>query len=248
MTEEYLKNAIKAGRFGHAYIIAGDGVTARRQTAERIAALLLCEQGTGCGECHACRQMKAGSHPDLVRVTNEKAQTISVDEVRTQVCDVAEIRPFQSARKVIIMDDAQLMNDHGQNALLKTIEEPPEYLVILLLVDNEKKMLETIRSRCVILRLGENAERYDDDGDDALKQVLFARNLYHDVMVYKRTKSETALILPDRLHQIREMAGALSYEEIEKSIDAIDTAEKRLSMSVNPEITMSLLRDAVSIG
>ena len=123
--------------------------------ASVFAAMLLCERNRlhPCGVCHACRQVRAGTHPDLIRVTHEKPNSISVDEVREQICAEAVIRPFSGKKRVFIVPEAEKMTPQAQNALLKTIEEPPEYVVILLLTESEEALLETIRSRCVKLRL-----------------------------------------------------------------------------------------------
>ena len=245
MTQDYLINAFKAGKLSHAYLLAGEDAQKRRDLADQAAAYILCNTGEACGKCHGCRQVLAGTHPDLIRVTHEKPQTLSVQEVRDQVCATAGIRPFQNGRKIYIIDDAQMMNEHGQNALLKTIEEPPEYIVILLLADNEKKLLETIRSRCVILRLEEEgrAENADDDAGF----LMTAREVMHDILIYRQTGKEDRIIQKERMEEIKRLAGEMDDQQIQKVMEAIDKAEKRLSMSVNPEITMSLLTDLLPI-
>lgn len=246
--DNFLKNAIASGKLNHAYIIACEDAGERLAAAEAIAATLLCEKGTGCGSCHSCKQLKSGFHPDLIRVTHEKPTTLSVKEVREQICDSADIKPFQGRYKIYIVDDAQLMNDHGQNALLKTIEEPPEYIVILLLTDNDKKLLDTIRSRCVTIRPDGEEKSYGDTSEMENDEfIAYARDLYHDILIYKKTGEERLLRLKDRIEEIKELSGRLNYQDITEAIEQIDKAEKRISMSVNPEITMSLLEDKIHI-
>ena len=92
------------------------------------------------------------NHPDVIYVTHEK-DAISVDDIRQQVSGDVAIRPYQSDRKIYIIENAQKMNVQAQNALLKTIEEPPDYVVILLLTTNADAFLQTIVSRCVRLDL-----------------------------------------------------------------------------------------------
>ena len=106
-----------------------------------------------CGECRSCHQIQRHNHPDLIYVTHEKENTISIDDIREQVIGDIQVRPYNNRRKVYIIPDAQLMNTHAQNALLKTLEEPPEYAVILLLTTNAGVFLDTIRSRCILLDL-----------------------------------------------------------------------------------------------
>ena len=104
-------------------------------------------------ECHACRQVLSGSHPDLIYVSHEKPGTIGVDDIRRQINDTIMIRPYSSYYKIYIVDEAEKMTQQAQNALLKTIEEPPSYAVILLLTTNQEAFLPTILSRCVQLKL-----------------------------------------------------------------------------------------------
>ena len=148
---EYLKAAVRNGKVSHAYIFDGIGHGQKLKAAEIFATALLCEQQTGdpCGSCRSCRQAAGKNQPDLIYVTHEKPQTLAVAEIREQVNASVVIRPYSSRYKVYIIDDAHLMNDSAQNALLKTLEEPPAYAVIILLTENEDAFLPTIRSRCV---------------------------------------------------------------------------------------------------
>ncbi len=111
------------------------------------------EDGDACGKCQSCRQALNGNQPDIIRVTHEKPNTISVDDIREQVNNDIVIRPYSSKYKVYIIADADLMSVQAQNALLKTIEEPPQYAVIMLLTENAETLLPTIRSRCVMMKL-----------------------------------------------------------------------------------------------
>ena len=123
--------------------------------ASLFAMTLLCEKGGSepCNTCHSCRQAESGNHPDILWVTHEKPGTISVDDIRTQVGDTVMTKPYQGPYKVYIIDHAELMTQQAQNALLKTLEEPPEYVVFLLLTENAEALLPTINSRCVMLKL-----------------------------------------------------------------------------------------------
>lgn len=105
-----------------------------------------------CQECRSCRQAAGKNQPDIIYVTHEKT-AVSVDDVRRQINRDIELKPYSSRYKVYIVDEAERMNVQAQNALLKTIEEPPSYAVILLLTTNADAFLPTIRSRCVTLDL-----------------------------------------------------------------------------------------------
>lgn len=127
----------------------------RKSLANAFALTLLCEKGKSepCMECHACKQVLSGNHPDLIYVSHEKPGSIGVDDIRTQINDTILVRPYSSYYKIYIVDEAEKMTQQAQNALLKTIEEPPSYAIILLLTTNQEAFLPTILSRCVQLKL-----------------------------------------------------------------------------------------------
>ena len=104
-------------------------------------------------ECHSCRQAASHNQPDIIYVTHEKPNTVSVDDIRRKVNQDIAVKPYSSRYKIYIIDEAEKMNQQAQNALLKTIEEPPAYAVILLLTTNADLFLPTILSRCIQLNL-----------------------------------------------------------------------------------------------
>lgn len=111
------------------------------------------EDGDACGKCQSCKQALSDNQPDIIKVTHEKPTTISVDDIREQVNNDIVIKPYSSRYKIYIIPEADMMSVQAQNALLKTIEEPPEYAVLILLTENAETLLPTIRSRCVMLKL-----------------------------------------------------------------------------------------------
>ena len=153
--KEHFQNAVSTGRISHAYILSGEAGMGRKSLANAFALSLLCEKGLPdpCMECHACKQVLSGNHPDLIYVTHEKPASIGVDDIRKQINDTIQVRPYSSYYKIYIVDEAEKMTAQAQNALLKTIEEPPSYAVILLLTTNPDAFLPTILSRCVQLKL-----------------------------------------------------------------------------------------------
>lgn len=152
---EYIQNAVDANKVSHAYILNGESGSGKKMLATLFAETLLCEeQGSSpCNKCHSCKQADSGNHPDVIWVQHEKPNTISVDDIRTQLNNDIEIKPYQGPYKIYIVPEADLMTTQAQNALLKTLEEPPEYAVIFLLTENAEKLLPTITSRCVMLKL-----------------------------------------------------------------------------------------------
>ena len=151
----HLKNAISTGKISHAYIFNGETGSGKKMLAEMFAMALQCEQGgtEPCGTCRSCKQTLSQNQPDIIQVQHEKPNTIGVEDIRSQVNGDIQIRPYSSRYKIYIIADADKMTVQAQNALLKTIEEPPAYAVLILLTNNAEMMLPTILSRCVRLNL-----------------------------------------------------------------------------------------------
>ena len=103
-----------------------------------------------CKDCVSCRQIESGNHPDVIWVSRER-NSLGVEEIREQLCNTMDIKPFSSPYKIYIVMEAERMTEAAQNALLKTIEEPPEYGVVILLTSNISELLSTIQSRCLTL-------------------------------------------------------------------------------------------------
>ena len=155
MVKDHFKKAIANHKISHAYILTGEAGMGRKSIANAFAMTLLCEKGGSepCMSCHSCKQVMSGNHPDLIYVTHEKPGSIGVDDVREQINDTIMIRPYSSYYKIYIVDEAEKMTVQAQNALLKTIEEPPAYAVIILITTNQEAFLPTILSRCVQMKL-----------------------------------------------------------------------------------------------
>ena len=148
-----LRESITKQSISHAYILAGDKGIGKSKIAREFAMELICEKHTGCGECPACRQFLADAYPDFFYMNAEGKESIGIDRIRESIVNDVTIRPYHGKVKIYVIDEADKMTVGAQNALLKTIEEPPEYVVILLLVRNMSLLLETIRSRCIKLLL-----------------------------------------------------------------------------------------------
>ena len=154
-TLQHMKNAIRMNKVSHAYMINGEKGSGKKLLAGLFAQTLQCEAGgtEPCMQCRSCKQAESLNQPDIIRITHEKPNTISVEDIREQLNGDIQIRPYSSPYKVYIIDEADKLSVQAQNALLKTIEEPPSYAVIFLLTENAGTLLPTIRSRCVLLDL-----------------------------------------------------------------------------------------------
>lgn len=153
--KEHLQNAIAMNKVSHAYIINGERNAGKEFIAKVFAMALQCEQKEAepCGECHSCKQALSNNQPDIIYISHEKPNTIGVEDIRTQINGDIDIKPYSSQRKIYIMNEGEKMTVQAQNALLKTLEEPPEYAVILILTTNVDELLPTILSRCVVLNM-----------------------------------------------------------------------------------------------
>lgn len=129
----------------HAWLVTGPPGSGRSTAARAFAAALQCDQG-GCGSCHECRTSLSGAHPDVTLVATEHVQ-LRIDDVRPLVT-LAQQRPSLGRWRVIVIEDADRLNDTSGNLLLKAIEEPPPRTVWLLCAPSPDDVLVTIRSRC----------------------------------------------------------------------------------------------------
>ena len=175
--KEHLRNAILTGKVNHAYIINGERDAGKEFIAETFAMALQCErlnrdldiyhkkggQDTHskeqetviepCMECHACKQAITRNQPDIITLVHEKPGTIGVEDIRNGIVSDVYVKPYSSKWKIYIINDADKMSVQAQNALLKTLEEPPEYVVILLLTSNISMLLATVISRSTVLNM-----------------------------------------------------------------------------------------------
>lgn len=153
--KEHFRKAIESGQLGHAYIINGERGSGKEFVAKLFARAVLCESSKSepCDECHSCKMAISGSNPDIIRLTHEKPNVITVDDIRTQIISDVQIKPYGDGKKIYIINDAEKMNQAAQNALLKTLEEPPAYVIIMLLTTNSQMLLPTIISRCIQLNM-----------------------------------------------------------------------------------------------
>ena len=154
--KKHLQTAIKTGNLSHAYIINGEYGSGRQTIASALAKTIQCQSKTddtdACGVCTSCKQAESHNHPDIKYITYDKT-SISVNDIREQLNNDISIKPYSSEYKIYIIPDANKMTEQAQNALLKTIEEPPVYAIIILLTENCDSLLPTIRSRCVTLTM-----------------------------------------------------------------------------------------------
>ena len=148
-------SSIETDRVSHAYILAGEEGSGRNTLAYCFAKALQCESGASepCGQCKSCKQAESGNHPDIIYITSEDDKNIiSVKQIRDELVGTMEIKPYSSRYKIYIIKEGEKMAVDAQSALLKTIEEPPEYGIVIIITTQPEKLLPTITSRCVTLQ------------------------------------------------------------------------------------------------
>lgn len=152
--KEYLNSTIENKNISHSFIFVGKSGIGKKQFAHQYAEMIMCLQDGKCDgnsvKCDSCIKFEGNANPDYAEITPD-GKTLKIEQIRNLQARIVE-KPITSRRKVYVIDDADLMSEESQNCLLKTLEEPPEYAVIILIVSNESRILPTIKSRCVIIK------------------------------------------------------------------------------------------------
>jgi len=247
---EQIRKQAEAGSLSHAYLVTGEKGMGKKELVKLLAMEVFCrnkKNGHACGVCPDCKKVLSKNHPDFLYVTHEKPALISVDEIRAQVSDAVAIRPYEGGKKIIVIDDARKMNPQAQNALLKTLEEPPEYVILLLLCDDDRALLDTIRSRCVKMKP-------ELIPTPLVKQFLLARETENGLIdedtaemaaSFARGNPGRALELATGEEFRKEYRSVVGLCRNIRSMDAADIgkAAKDLSSVDDPEVILELIEN-----
>lgn len=193
-----LENRMKKRQLSHAYLVVGEN---RKSLADTLAAAWVCAgDAPPCGKCSGCRKAALDIHPDIIRADAE-GEGLKAEAVRSLRSD-AYIRPNEAPRKVYILEHGELLNQTGQNILLKLIEEGPAYACFLFLSPNPELLLPTIRSRCETLRAeGEETRAASQDGETLAALLLSGagaeETLPFLISLEKKDRAEISLLLED---------------------------------------------------
>lgn len=156
--KDILTNIIKSNKISHSYIFWGIEGIGKKIIAKQFAKKILCSKDSEDCACKSCIEFDSENNPDF-QIVNHNDGKIKIEQIREMQRKVAE-KPIISNRKVYIIDNADTMTNEAQNCLLKTLEEPPEYITIILICSNEDNLLSTIKSRCT--RMHFEPIKYED--------------------------------------------------------------------------------------
>ena len=233
----HLKNAIRTDKVSHAYIFGGERGSGKRLLATVFAMTLQClEHGTDpCQVCPSCRKLQSGNHPDVIFVTHEKPNSIGIDDIREQLIGDVGIKPYESPYKIYIVDDASKLTLQAQNALLKTIEEPPAYAVIILLADNTDALLPTITSRCVKLNLKPVS---DDEMKDYLMNQLHVPDYQAEI---------EASFAQGNIGRAKQLAESTDFMEMTEDVIRLLKNSRRMDVAAMIEVVKAWSSDKLDI-
>ena len=221
-----IREAASRGTLSHALLFSGSGDLGA--AAQYAAAAMECQSGQKpCGTCSACRKVFSGIHPDVITVRDEAHKNLSVDTVR-QIRADAYIRPNEGARKVYIFPDCTILTEQDQNVLLKIVEEGPPYATFLFCAENSSVVLQTLRSRCVELKLhpAVTVEKESSEAGVELCRLLAAgkRGTVTELMVRLEKKRLDRDGLAAMLDQARTLLAAALLAQYGQSPEGPDAA------------------------
>ena len=149
--KQELIQSVKLNKISHSYMFLGTSGIGKKQIAKEFAKMLLCLNNEKyCNKCKSCIEFDSGNNPDF-QIIEPDELSIKIEQIRQMQRKIIE-SPIVSKKKVYIIDNADLMTIEAQNCLLKTLEEPPEFVTIILIGSKENNFLSTIKSRCTIIK------------------------------------------------------------------------------------------------
>ena len=175
--KEYLNKSIMQNNILHSYLFIGTEGIGKALIAKEFSKQILCLKNENLCECKSCISFEGNNHPDFLFIDTDET-SIKVESVR-EVIDKIYEKPILSSKKVIIINNCDKMTVEAQNCFLKTLEEPPEYIVIILITSNENLILNTIRSRCMAVKF-HNIK--DDELLNYCKEVLEYTNISNNLI------------------------------------------------------------------
>ncbi len=189
-----LEYIVKNNNISHSYIFSGISGIGKFMFAKEFAKAILCldNEKKPCNNCRACKSFENNNNPDII-IIDEQDESIKTEQIKELVKNVLE-KPIQGEKKIYIINNSENMTREAQNSLLKTLEEPPEYVIVILITSNENLLLNTIKSRCIKFQ-------FQNLSDEEIKQYFRMANQVIDDSIIKifGGSIEKALKLKDNL-------------------------------------------------
>lgn len=210
--KDILKENVQKDTTLHSYLFVGNTGIGKFHFAKEFAKMILCSQKKGCNQCKSCKEFDTENHPDFL-VIEPEGNTIKVEQIRQMISKIIE-KPIISDRKVYIVNDSDKMTEEAQNTLLKTLEEPPENIIIILIAEKEEKILSTIKSRCTKIT-------FHPIEQDKLKEILKKQYQYENISEHLLTFFNGSIKKALNVKEKKEV-----YEQIEKVVLGIKRMNK----------------------
>lgn len=210
--KDILKESVKKGNILHSYLFVGNEGIGKFHFAKEFAKMILCFYKNGCNQCKSCKEFDTENHPDFL-VVEPEGNTIKVEQIRQMISKIIE-KPIISDKKVYIVNDSDKMTEEAQNTLLKTLEEPPENIIIILIAEKEEKILSTIKSRCTKIT-------FQPIEQDKLKEILKKQYQYENISEHLLTFFNGSIKKALNVKEKKEV-----YEQIEKMVLGIKQMNK----------------------
>jgi len=240
-TLSIFESAIKNNHLAHAYIFAGQEGVGKKSFSKELAKAILCHHSDvgGCDDCSTCKRIDTDNFPDLFFLFPEKNHRIIKIEQLKYFQEIINVKPLESKYKIVVIEAADKMNEEASNCLLKTLEEPPSYAIILLIVTSLESMSETIKSRCQIVRFSPlssaivkkilvNQYQIDDNNADRLAFVAQG-SMKRAALLLNTSTLEKKHRLADRLMQVNHDDNLTFSKELlaEWRIQEVDVLEEK---------------------
>ncbi|MGN1310568.1 MAG: DNA polymerase III subunit delta' [Clostridia bacterium] len=214
--KKILETSIKTGNISHSYMFIGKDGIGKFMFAKEFAKAILCiGEEKPCNKCEACISFNGENNPDIT-IIDEEEKSIKTETIKEMVKGVYE-KPIKSSKKVYIINDSQKMTKEAQNSLLKTLEEPPEYVVIILITENENLLLNTIKSRCTKIK-------FNSLSNNQIRQILNESNLSETVLELAEGSASKALTAQGKEEIFNSVKD--TFSDLEK-ISIIDLLNKK---------------------
>ena len=239
--EELLEGAAKKGRIVNGYIFSGTRRTQNYNYAKKFAKMVLClDNEVMCNSCKSCVIFDNDNHPDYYELNKEIEEAIKIDEIRELQTKIYE-KPIISTKKVYVINNVENMTKEAQNCLLKTLEEPPEFVTIILVSNNDNNILVTIKSRCTkVVFTEEGKEQFTEEENEIYTEL---EQVFGNIQKYKSidllNKFEVLYKNKEKIFEILEFVNIILFEKAKEDvsyleyIDHVEEAKRKLKQNSN---------------